>query len=133
MIRMVIGSSRRIQRPSPQVDRATSPSGSSSSSSSASSCLATPDDDDNGGQNSFLEPWVEWIKRTTREAEERVRRLHLCDWVDSHKKAVVKWLRRMRGDERSWARRVYLWEPSHLVRRPVGPRKRWSDAAENFP
>ena len=79
-----------------------------------------------------LEPWPDWIKRTTHEAEERLDKLSLRDWVDSHKQAVVRWLDKLREGTNTWAQRIFLWHPSHMTRRAARPRRRWADAAADY-
>eukprot|EP00973_Karenia_brevis_P011725 1586795-Karenia_brevis.AAC.1 len=42
-----------------------------------------------------LEPWVEWIKRATHQAEERARKLNVEDWVMVHRRMKWRWAARI--------------------------------------
>ena len=74
-----------------------------------------------------LEPWVDWIKRTTYAAEDRLAGLRLRDWVESHHDAKRKWHKQLaEGPSNNWAYWAYHWTPAG--KRKVGsPKKRWSD------
>eukprot|EP00959_Pyramimonas_sp_CCMP1952_P408532 8562091-Pyramimonas_sp.AAC.1 len=67
-----------------------------------------------------LEPWVDWVRRATHDAEHRVARLNLRDWVAEHREAAVRWLGRTSTDTESWAQIAYNWEPENRVRRRGG-------------
>lgn len=59
-----------------------------------------------------LEPWVEWVKRTTHAAETRLDRLNLRDWVESHHDAKTKWHAKIStGSSDNWAYWAFHWSP----------------------
>ena len=81
-----------------------------------------------------LEPWVDWIKRSTYEAERRMKELKLEDWVSLHRRRKWKWARRVAISELpNWGRRALTWEPGHRIpssrysRRVGRPKLRWAD------
>ena len=81
-----------------------------------------------------LEPWVDWIKRSTHEAERRMKELKLEDWVSLHRRRKWKWARRVAISELpNWSRRALTWEPGHRIpgssynRRVGRPKLRWTD------
>ena len=84
--------------------------------------------DDHGA---ILEPWPDWIQRTTRQAEDHMRHLQLRDWVRAHESAKQKWLLSITesgGD--NWTYWALHWSPGG-TRRPGRPRKRWTDGPTN--
>ena len=42
-----------------------------------------------------LEPWVDWIRRSTHEAERRMKELKLEDWVSLHRRRKWRWARKV--------------------------------------
>ena len=59
-----------------------------------------------------LEPWVDWIKRTTHAGEERLSRLGMRDWVASHWETTARWQTKL-DDETftDWAYWGDHWTP----------------------
>ena len=81
-----------------------------------------------------LEPWVDWIRRTTHEAERRMRELKLDDWVSLHRKRKWRWAKKVASSHiPNWCIRVLKWQPGHRVvssnysRRVGRPKLRWTD------
>ena len=85
-----------------------------------------------------LEPWTEWIQRATHEAENRMKRLNLEDWVSLQRRRKWKWAQRVAtctGD--SWILDAVTWDPYPRVstaesRRVGRPAKRWSDDLRQY-
>ena len=76
-----------------------------------------------------VEPYVEWIVRSTRIAEERMEEAGHKDWVTSQqlrKKALLEKVITATDDR--WSQRLMHWEPLR-TRRPGRPRLRWSEAS----
>jgi len=76
-----------------------------------------------------LEPWVDFIKRTTREAEERLDRLKIEDWVTAQRRRKWNFARRVATQERSWwSSNAAKWNPaitsSRTSRPPGRPKQR---------
>ena len=90
----------------------------------------TPDDD--------LEPWTEWIRRSTHEAEERMKKLHLEDWVAMQRRRKWRWAKKVATDTTTtWTTTALHWvptlDPQLCPRRQTGwPKLRWSDDINNY-
>ena len=74
-----------------------------------------------------LEPWVDWIQRTTHKAEQLAKEACLDDWVAIHRKRKWQFARKTatKADDR-WSKRLLSWKPSGR-RNPGRPLKRWLD------
>ena len=101
------------------------------------------DSDDNGSNieqdeaENCLEPWVDFIKRTTRDAEERLRHLDIEEWISIQRKRKWNFAQRVALQSSSrWTHIVAKWQPeltSIRTSRPQGhPKKRWHDDIEKF-
>ena len=90
---------------------------------------------DGEDEEDFLEPWVDWIRRTTHVVEEKLGNLGMDDWIARYRRA--KWnfaATVVNASEDRWCKRVLMWQPSVLKtsRRRVGrPSARWDDAINN--
>ena len=80
----------------------------------------------------MLEPWVEWIKRTTGIAEKEARKVGVADWVGEQRKRKWELAGHMsRRDDGRWSTATLEWEPKG--KRKVGrPEKRWVDEINVF-
>ena len=80
-----------------------------------------------------LEPWHEWIQRCTHEAEERMHKLNMRDWVHLQRQRKWRWAKKIATSvEDSWMLRALKWDPSPQLglfqNRNVGrPKARWTD------
>ena len=78
-----------------------------------------------------LESWVDWMKRTTNEAENLMRSLKYDTWVDLHKAAKLAWQQEIDACSNfKWSHKLRMWDPQFCVKtfRARGrPKKRWSD------
>ena len=80
-----------------------------------------------------IEPWPDFIRRCTHEAEALLKKLKIDDWITQHKRQ--KWhLARdvITRDKHKWSYQAINWtptlQPEHNARRPQArPRKRWAD------
>ena len=84
-----------------------------------------------------LEPWSEWLKRTTRQVEEQMRALKYEGWVQQCRRLKWRWAQRVAAmSSDRWASAALDWTPqltSLKARRAQGrPRKRWSDEMTHF-
>ena len=79
------------------------------------------------------EDWIEYMKRSTAGAVERIKAAKISCWIETHRR--MKWRLAMRiaslPDER-WTKKAAKWNPGlstkHQTNRTVGrPQKRWED------
>ena len=122
MLRMMVHTPRRRVN-ADQSQNASSDTSTSSSSSDSSRCSTQVS----------LEPWVDWVRRATRNAEQHLQRLHISDWVTAHRSAACNWLQRLQRPGNSWAHWALQWSPSepHHRRRHGGQKKRWHEYVVN--
>ena len=84
-----------------------------------------------------LEPWHEWIKRTTHEIEGDLSRWRVEDWVTAQRRRYYRWAGHIahRNDNR-WSALVLDWATEAGTcgagRVQARPRKRWDDLLENY-
>jgi hypothetical protein len=74
-----------------------------------------------------LETWVDWVKRTTRDARLAMEEYGVADWVVDRRSRVRCWRNRltnMNGDR--WAKIAFAWAPEGSRRRGR-PRLRWKE------
>ena len=126
MLRLIIGVKRRVNAPQGgnndnDVD--------SNATEINFQCEQDEDDD-------CLEPWVDFIKRTTHDAEERLRRLNIEDWITAQRRRKWNFARRVASQNGSrWSNRVAKWNPeltsARTSRQQGRPKKRWQDDIEN--
>ena len=80
-----------------------------------------------------LEPWSDYIRRCTHEAERLIKDLSIDDWVSQHRRRKWRWAAKVATDTRDkWNLKAATWEPSldrgyRARRRQARPQKRWSD------
>jgi hypothetical protein len=121
MLRLVIGHGRR------RVQVRTSHASDSSSAEDLSSDLEGDE---------VLEPWVEWITRVTHEAEARLSKCNIEDWVTLCRRQKWQWGSKVANMSwERWAFQAARWQPSWRVKakRPPGkPKLRWEDAIKQF-
>ena len=90
--------------------------------------------DDNDTTN--LEPWV---RRCTHDAEARMKKLNLDDWIAMHRRRKWAWAHRVAIADTSldWTRTALLWDPTldttlRTHRRQGRPKTRWTDDIRNY-
>ena len=83
-----------------------------------------------------VEPWHEWVQRATAQAEARLLKLGLKDWVTTHYQHKWRWACKIASmDTDRWAWRAAAYTPEFELRsqRDVGhPHRRWSDQITSF-
>jgi hypothetical protein len=85
-----------------------------------------------------LEPWADWIKRSTHEVEERMKRLKLDDWVSIQRQRKWKWAEKLAlCKDPTWTTIALQWDPTvdprlKARRRPGRPKTRWADDIYKF-
>ena len=125
MLRMIIQIPRRmIQEPDSE----------ESESTSHQSNMQRPDE----FSEESLEPWHEWIQRSTHEAEQRMQKLQMKDWVHIQRQRKWRWAGKIATKAQdSWILRALTWDPSPhmgvLKSRNVGrPKMRWTDDIKQY-
>ena len=89
-------------------------------------------------ENDDLEPWVEYIKRVTRQAEAFMHKHKIQDWVTMQRKMVWRCAARVANQlPHEWPQRVLHWHPSLHTdqtgqRHHGGQWKRWDDDIRGF-
>jgi hypothetical protein len=80
-----------------------------------------------GDMEDTLEPWVEWIRRVTHQAEDYMKQLNLPDWIEAHHSAKLRWYKELHTNSRdTWAYWSLCWQPEGQ-RKQARPRVRWTD------
>ena len=80
-----------------------------------------------------VEPWVDWIKRCTRSAEEHMRNLGLDDWITIQRRREWRWARTVATNaQEKWSLKAIAWAPQLDARlcpnrRQGRPVTRWRD------
>ena len=58
------------------------------------------------------EDWIEFIKRSTKEAEERMAKHKIPCWIEVHRRTKWRMARRMFSlPEKRWNRQIFEWHP----------------------
>ena len=80
----------------------------------------------------MMEPWGDWIKRVTSQAEKQLERLNIETWVQTarkHKWSFVTKVTHMNHDR--WTKKAAFGDPTitttRAIRNEGHPRKRWLD------
>ena len=81
-----------------------------------------------------LEPWVEWLKRTTRYIEDQLGKANIEDWVVAYRrhkwKVAGKASRASTNPEWKWSQVLMDWLPASVLqnfRRSGRPKLRWDE------
>eukprot|EP00973_Karenia_brevis_P089812 12399583-Karenia_brevis.AAC.1 len=59
-----------------------------------------------------LEPYVDWIRRCTHDAEAKLAALEFHDWITMHRE--IKWNKfgeLLRGECQTWSQQAFDWRP----------------------
>ena len=84
------------------------------------------------------EDWVEFIKRSTKDAEEHMKKHKLPCWIEVHKRTKWRMARRIITlPQKRWNKGVFDWQPgldtTLRTERSVGrPKRRWEDDLDEF-
>ena len=83
------------------------------------------------------EDWIEYIKISTKEAEEHVEKHKIPCWIEIHRRLKWRMTRRIVSlPDKRWTMRVFDWpglDNSIRTRRQVGrPKRRWEDDFNEF-
>ena len=81
-----------------------------------------------------LEPWVDWVQRCTREAEQHLRRLGIQDWNSIQERRKAKAAALIHTEQHKWTYHALHWDPQTTyptaLRRQGRPKTRWTDGME---
>ena len=84
------------------------------------------------------EEWIDFIKRSTEEAEEHMKKHKIPCWIEVHKRTKWRTARRIITlPQKRWNKRVFEWQPgldpTLRTKRSVGiPKRRWEDDLNEF-
>ena len=75
----------------------------------------------------ILEPWIDWIRRATRYAEDQLARLKIDSWVTTYRRRKWRYAGKLANEvEDCWTKSALDWTPGGA--RKVGrPKLRWAD------
>ena len=90
------------------------------------------DDNFHNDNTMELEPWTEWIRRATRDAEHQMEATHVEGWIQRARRLKWRWAAKVaKMTPERWTIQSTLWMPqltSHYAQRKPGhPKKRWDD------
>jgi len=91
-----------------------------------------------GGEETLLEPWPDFLRRTTRRVEDLLAAAKLEDWLTTWRRRQWKWAGQVVNSQtHKWSHAVLGWRPDlhgrhkgHRTRRR--PCKRWEDSLADF-
>ena len=83
------------------------------------------------------EDWIEYIKRSTKEAEEHMKKIKYLAGLITAQKIEVENGKKKYLLTRKWTKKIFDWHPGLdnkiKTRRPVGrPKRRWEDDINGF-
>ena len=83
-------------------------------------------------ENDVLEDYITWLKRSTREAEEKMKEHGIMDWVEEAHRRKFKWAgKTARCEDGRWSKKLLSW--SVAGHRAQGrPQTRWADCLNKF-
>ena len=84
------------------------------------------------------EEWIEYIKRSTKEAEEYMKNMKIPCWIEIHRRQKWRMTSRIASlPKEIWTSKIFHWHPGLdnkiKTRRLVGrPKRRWEDDINEF-
>ena len=84
-------------------------------------------------QEELLESWVDWLKRTTKDATDALDKVGAEDWATALRKRKWLWASKVccHSAER-WTSKILHWKPEEGLRSVGHPRVRWQDQLKAF-
>ena len=58
-----------------------------------------------------VEDWIEYIKRSTKEAEEHMKNMKIPCWIETHKTEVANGKKNCFLTKERWTRKMFDWHP----------------------
>ena len=89
-------------------------------------------------ENELLEPWQDFLRRTTRLIERLASAAGLEEWSVTWRRRQWKWADNLISSQtHKWSYKTNIWRPDHHgnvrgFRSQGRPNKRWEDDIENF-
>ena len=93
---------------------------------------------DTTNDTSLLEPWVDYLKRATSQADNLLQKLHIDTWLTTYLRRKWRWAARVATQTHDqWPHLATNWRPEldhklQTSRRQARPHKRWSDDFHAF-
>ena len=88
------------------------------------------------GDENLLEPWVDWIRRTTHYVEEQLESTNIKDWVSQARVRKWRWCAKvLRSTDDRWTYSALKWDPAcekKSGRSQGRPATRWEDDIQKF-
>ena len=84
------------------------------------------------------EDWVEFIKRSTKDAEDHMKKHKIPCWIEVHRRTKWRMARRIVTlPQKRWNKRVFEWQTgldtTLRTKRSLGrPKRRWEDDLNEF-
>ena len=84
------------------------------------------------------EDWIEYIKRSSKKAEEYMKKMKIPCWIETHRRLKWRMANRIVSlPEERWTKKIFDWRPGLdnkiKTRRLVGrPKRRWEDDIHEF-
>ena len=126
MLRAILGNKRRVL----------TTSGGSSASEVGTDFDGSTDTD--ADLEEELEPWTDFLKRTTRNVEDRLQASGQEEWLKTWRRKQWQWAGKVvRDTTGKWSQLIFNWCPTTTsrrgtYRRQARPIKRWEDDFRNF-
>ena len=105
---------------------------------STTSATHVPPKENDDNETTELEPWTDWIRRCTHEAEHKMQNLQMDDWISIQRSKKWKWARKLAlKDEFDWTTEVLKWDPTtnirlNIQRRQGRPKTRWKGSDQKW-
>ena len=77
-----------------------------------------------------VEPWVDWVKRTTHQVEAKMETLSTENWRQQARRRKWRWAGKLAHDNAKWSSVISRWDPSvdlETTRCTGRPCVRWDD------
>jgi len=138
MMRLILGAPRRRIDEGVDADIIGEISDESGDVSSQTSDLDFLDQIAQAQEEETVEPWPDWVKRTTHQVEDLLKKLGLEDWLTLWRRRHWRWARTVVTKHRhKWTSKALAWNPpSHSrrggLRKQARPKKRWLNEIKTF-
>ena len=96
----------------------------------------TPDPESQ--EQSMLEPWPDFLKRTAETIDDQLEKAGLLLWTTRRQRRKWKWAHHLLTDDRNkWSNVATIWQPllhssCPRARKQARPKKRWETEVEEF-
>ena len=123
MLRMILGTGRRVG-----IKPDDNSSSSRTSDGDGSSVIVEEEDD----EKQLMEPWLDFIRRTTHSAVEAAEAAKVKDWILLQRERKWRWAGHVaRRTDGRWTKKLLEWKPEGR-RSPGRPQTRWEHTLTKF-